>query len=772
MSDSDESGVTYTEVSSPFEGLSDIGSPRADDHEYLELPGMPEDPYVEAALQAPPSPDYVPGPEEPEQAPPSPDYVPGPEHADDEIVAEDQPYAEDASPTAQSPDYVPESDPEADPEEDDDEDPEEDPVASCSVSIVKQLKTDAMWCYFDAILTLVEQENFKEAMLESSWIEAMQEEIHEFERMQVWELVPCMDIVMLINLKWIFKVKKNECGGVLKNKARLVAKGYRQEEEIDFETCCQTRSHLVQSILLYSQEPPTVPVKQTYDSSGKLKGVEILFDVAMFDLISEKQTLSRYEIILQPHASGSRVKELVVNNGFHDELTEKICHLMKRAAFSHEDEEVFRVVPRDENPKSPPSGLSDNDDLNESEDDDDKRVETDDDDDERVETNDDRDNEEEQVDRSTDIEETDAEMEKEMSDEKLKGNEQATEAQPNDDKKDKFKFYQPTSSQSLSSGFTNQFLLNSLNASRLETITEPTEGDITSMLDVPIQQDVPKVVQEPLHVVTVTVILEATQPPPPPPATMRFSEMEQFVKQLRETNFSSVIHDSIMSQVTSIVEKYLGSSLPNAFRKELQANNAALKKELSELNYKEVIEESVKANVSVKAHAMNEDIIEESMKAHVVNEVKNFLSQILTKAVSDFAKPMLQDAIAKSLISLAQSSSSHQSAIEAAKTLSELELKNILYDKMLKSGSSCSHKTHEELFNALTWSITLDESKSTQRTKSDQIPKKQDHGDDDQDEDPSAGSNQGKETKKKRTGKENLHQNHPKVQRIENEAKR
>ncbi|GJS07932.1 ulp1 protease family, C-terminal catalytic domain-containing protein [Tanacetum coccineum] len=120
MSDSDESGVTYTEVSSPFEGLSDIGSLRADDHEYLELPWMPEDPYVEAALQAPPSPDYVPGPEEPEQAPPSPDYVPGPKHADDEIVAEDQPYAEDASPTAQSPDYVPESDLEADPEEDDD----------------------------------------------------------------------------------------------------------------------------------------------------------------------------------------------------------------------------------------------------------------------------------------------------------------------------------------------------------------------------------------------------------------------------------------------------------------------------------------------------------------------------------------------------------------------------------------------------------------------------------------------------------------------------
>nr|GEV90586.1 hypothetical protein [Tanacetum cinerariifolium] len=50
------------------------------------------------------------------------------EHADNEIVAEDQPYAVDASPIAQSPEYVPESDFEMHPEDDDDEDPEEDPV--------------------------------------------------------------------------------------------------------------------------------------------------------------------------------------------------------------------------------------------------------------------------------------------------------------------------------------------------------------------------------------------------------------------------------------------------------------------------------------------------------------------------------------------------------------------------------------------------------------------------------------------------------------------
>nr|GFA52303.1 putative reverse transcriptase domain-containing protein [Tanacetum cinerariifolium] len=97
MSDWDESGVTYTYISSPFEELSDIGSPRADDHEHLMLPEMLEDPYIEVALQAPPSPDYIPGPEEPEQAPPSPDYIS-------------------------------ESDFEAHPKGDDDEDHEEDPV--------------------------------------------------------------------------------------------------------------------------------------------------------------------------------------------------------------------------------------------------------------------------------------------------------------------------------------------------------------------------------------------------------------------------------------------------------------------------------------------------------------------------------------------------------------------------------------------------------------------------------------------------------------------
>ncbi|GJY80195.1 retrovirus-related pol polyprotein from transposon TNT 1-94, partial [Tanacetum coccineum] len=106
---------------------------------------------------------------------------------------------------------------------------------SRSVSTRKQLQTDAMWCYFDAFLTLVEPKNFKQAMTEPSWVDAMQEETHEFQRLEVWELVPCPDKVLLIKLKWIYKVKTDEFGGVLKNKARLVAQGFRQEEGINFK---------------------------------------------------------------------------------------------------------------------------------------------------------------------------------------------------------------------------------------------------------------------------------------------------------------------------------------------------------------------------------------------------------------------------------------------------------------------------------------------------------------------------------------------------------
>ncbi|GJX32323.1 retrovirus-related pol polyprotein from transposon TNT 1-94 [Tanacetum coccineum] len=103
------------------------------------------------------------------------------------------------------------------------------------VSTRKQLATDALWCLYNSVLSKVKPKNFKSVVTEDCWFQAMQDEIHEFDRLQVWELVPRPDCVMIIALKWIYKVKLDEYGDVLKNKARLVAKGYRQEEGIDFE---------------------------------------------------------------------------------------------------------------------------------------------------------------------------------------------------------------------------------------------------------------------------------------------------------------------------------------------------------------------------------------------------------------------------------------------------------------------------------------------------------------------------------------------------------
>nr|GEZ48745.1 hypothetical protein [Tanacetum cinerariifolium] len=76
LSDSEDFTVIYTAVSIPFGGLSDIGSLGVDG-----TPVMLEDPYayVVTAFQAPPLPDYVPGPKEPEQAPPLPEFVLEPE---------------------------------------------------------------------------------------------------------------------------------------------------------------------------------------------------------------------------------------------------------------------------------------------------------------------------------------------------------------------------------------------------------------------------------------------------------------------------------------------------------------------------------------------------------------------------------------------------------------------------------------------------------------------------------------------------------------------
>ncbi|GKD85939.1 retrovirus-related pol polyprotein from transposon TNT 1-94 [Tanacetum coccineum] len=76
------------------------------------------------------------------------------------------------------------------------------------VSTRLQLHKQALFCYHDAFLTSVEPKNYKDALTQACWIEAMQEELNEFERLEVWELVPRPDKVMVITLKMDLQVAR------------------------------------------------------------------------------------------------------------------------------------------------------------------------------------------------------------------------------------------------------------------------------------------------------------------------------------------------------------------------------------------------------------------------------------------------------------------------------------------------------------------------------------------------------------------------------------
>ncbi|GJW39595.1 retrovirus-related pol polyprotein from transposon TNT 1-94 [Tanacetum coccineum] len=85
------------------------------------------------------------------------------------------------------------------------------------------------------IVSTIEPKNIKEAMLDHRWIESMQDELNQFKRLDVWELVECPIGGNIIAVKWIWKNKTDAENTVIRNKSRLVAKGYGQEEGINFE---------------------------------------------------------------------------------------------------------------------------------------------------------------------------------------------------------------------------------------------------------------------------------------------------------------------------------------------------------------------------------------------------------------------------------------------------------------------------------------------------------------------------------------------------------
>ncbi|KAD3640121.1 hypothetical protein E3N88_29344 [Mikania micrantha] len=94
---------------------------------------------------------------------------------------------------------------------------------------------EANVCLFSCFLSQIEPKKVTEALKDNCWVEAMQEELLQFQRQGVWKTCPLPKGKYAIGTKWVFRNKKDDKGVVIKNKARLVVQGYTQEEGIDYD---------------------------------------------------------------------------------------------------------------------------------------------------------------------------------------------------------------------------------------------------------------------------------------------------------------------------------------------------------------------------------------------------------------------------------------------------------------------------------------------------------------------------------------------------------
>ncbi|KAK2411518.1 putative mitochondrial protein [Trifolium repens] len=176
------------------------------------------------------------------------------------------------------------------------------------------------------LVSLIEPKTTSEALSDDAWIVAMEEELNQFKRNDVWDLVPKPKHKNIIGTKWVYRNKLNEQGEVTRNKARLVAQGYSQQEGIDFtETYAPVaRLEAIRLLLSYAVNHDItlyqMDVKSAFLNGVISEEVYVKQPPGFEDLTNPDHVFrlkkSLYGLKQAPRAWYERLSTFLVDNGF------------------------------------------------------------------------------------------------------------------------------------------------------------------------------------------------------------------------------------------------------------------------------------------------------------------------------------------------------------------------------------------------------------------------------------------------------------------------
>ncbi|KAH9768937.1 Integrase catalytic domain-containing protein [Citrus sinensis] len=181
-------------------------------------------------------------------------------------------------------------------------------------------------CEHAAFISQIEPKSFTDADNDESWIMAMQEELNQFERNNVRELVPNPEHQSIIGTKWVFRNKMDEPGVVVRNKVSLVAQGYNREEGIDFDETFAPVARLesIRMLLAYACHKDfilfQIDVKSAFLNCYIIEEVYVKqphgFEKEKFSNHVYKLSKALYGLKQAPRAWYDRLKNFLLDNDF------------------------------------------------------------------------------------------------------------------------------------------------------------------------------------------------------------------------------------------------------------------------------------------------------------------------------------------------------------------------------------------------------------------------------------------------------------------------